>query len=138
VTTLVGTSGLASRRLFTFGDRDGPASQALLQHPLGVSYYEGTLYVADTYNDKVKRIGTDPPFVVETIGGAAQTLDEPSGVSAADGMLYIADTNQHAIRTIDLKNPSSVGTFRVADLSPPPVWGDSGRETSSLPGSAAE
>ncbi|MCU0979531.1 MAG: redoxin domain-containing protein [Pirellulaceae bacterium] len=138
VTTLVGTSGLASRRLFTFGDRDGPASQALLQHPLGVSYYEGTLYVADTYNDKVKRIGTDPPFVVETIGGAAQTLDEPSGVSAADGMLYIADTNQHAIRTIDLKDPSSVGTFRVADLSPPPVWGDSGRETSSLPGSAAE
>jgi len=138
VTTLVGTSGLASRRLFTFGDRDGPASQALLQHPLGVAYYEGALYVADTYNDKVKRIGMAPPFLVETMGGAAQTLDEPSGVTAADGTLYIADTNQHAIRTIDLKNPSSVGTFRVADLSPPPVWGDSGRETSSLPGSAAE
>jgi thiol-disulfide isomerase/thioredoxin len=138
VTTIVGTSGLASRRLFTYGDRDGPANQALLQHPLGVAYYEGALYVADTYNDKVRRIGMAPPFVVETMGGSARTLDEPSGVSAAAGMLYIADTNHHAIRSIDLKNPSSVGTFRVDDLSPPPVWGDSGRETSSLPGSAAE
>jgi hypothetical protein len=57
------------------------------------------------------------------------------------GALYVAHrghTNHHVIRSFDLTNPSSVGTFRLADLTPPPVWGDSGRETSRLRGSAAE
>ena len=66
VTTILGTAGLASQRLFTFGDRDGPAAQALLQHPIGVAYHDGALYVADTYNDKVKRIGLGSPLVVQT------------------------------------------------------------------------
>ncbi|HVG18094.1 MAG TPA: thioredoxin-like domain-containing protein, partial [Blastocatellia bacterium] len=42
--------------LFDFGDRDGRGSQVRLQHPLGVVYHEGALYVADTYNNKIKRI----------------------------------------------------------------------------------
>ena len=138
VTTVLGTAGLASRRLFTFGDRDGPAGQALLQHPLGVAYFDGAIYIADTYNDKVKRLGLTPPYDVQTIGGAATVFDEPSGLSAADGILYVADTNHHAIRTIDLKNPSSVGTWEVAGLTPPPVWGISGQEKPSAPAPRAE
>ena len=47
-------------RLFTFGDVDGPASQAKLQHPLGIVYYEGKLYIADTYNNKIKVIDPTP------------------------------------------------------------------------------
>src|SRR3569623_476360 len=50
VTTLVGTSGLKGSRLFTFGDDAGPAERARLQHPLGVAFADGRLYVADTYN----------------------------------------------------------------------------------------
>ncbi len=61
VTTILGTAGLTSRRLFTFGDRDGPAGQALLQHPIGVAYFDGAIYIADTYNDKVKRLALTPP-----------------------------------------------------------------------------
>jgi sugar lactone lactonase YvrE len=103
-----------------------------------VAYCEGALYVADTYNSKIKRIGLEPPFGVQTIGGQTPIFDEPAGLSAADGILYVADTNHHAIRTIDLKNPTSVGTFGVEDLASPPVRGNPDRETSRDPASRAE
>jgi thiol-disulfide isomerase/thioredoxin/sugar lactone lactonase YvrE len=66
VRTVVGTSQLSVARLFTFGDLDGPAPRVRLQHPLGIAYYAGQLYVADTYNHKIKAI--DPAT------GAARTL----------------------------------------------------------------
>src|SRR5262245_15313397 len=47
VTTVVGTSDLRGRSLFAFGDVDGIGAQARLQHPLGVTYAAGTLFVAD-------------------------------------------------------------------------------------------
>ena len=53
--------------LFDFGHRDGPAEQALLQHPLGVTVLpDGSVAVSDTYNgavrrfDPVARRGVDP------------------------------------------------------------------------------
>ncbi len=56
VRTIVGTAGLDEARLFTFGDVDGPNGKARLQHCLGVAYHDGRLYVADTYNNKIKVI----------------------------------------------------------------------------------
>ena len=42
--------------LFDFGHVDGPAEQALLQHPLGVcALPDGSVLVADTYNGAVRR-----------------------------------------------------------------------------------
>ena len=42
--------------LFDFGDKDGAGYSAKLQHPLGVHFCDvnQTLYVADTYNHKIK------------------------------------------------------------------------------------
>src|SRR6185295_7831904 len=82
-----------------------------LQHPLGVVYHDGVLYVADTYNNKIKRVSpkdrTSRTFVGTgdngTRDGDRATLDEPGGVSVAFGKLYIADTNNHLIRIADLK-----------------------------------
>ncbi|HSB09692.1 MAG TPA: thioredoxin-like domain-containing protein [Blastocatellia bacterium] len=97
--------------LFEFGDRDGKASQVRLQHPLGVVYYDGFLYVADTYNNKIKRV-SPRDRTAETFAGTGEsgmrdgdraTFDEPGGVSVAFGKLYIADTNNHLIRVADLK-----------------------------------
>src|SRR5205085_272485 len=48
VTTLVGQG------LFEFGDVDGTAYQARLQHARGLAWHDGKLYVADTYNNKIK------------------------------------------------------------------------------------
>ena len=54
VRTVVGTSQLAANRLFTFGDADGPSGQVLFQHPIGLVYAQGRIYVADTYNNKIR------------------------------------------------------------------------------------
>jgi thiol-disulfide isomerase/thioredoxin len=51
VHTAVGTG------LFDFGFRDGPAAEALLQHPLGVAVLpDGSIAVADTYNGAVRPV----------------------------------------------------------------------------------
>jgi DNA-binding beta-propeller fold protein YncE len=106
VATLVGTG------LFDFGDRDGVGDDALLQHPLGVVYADEVVYVADTYNSKIKVL--DPVTrEIESLTGVqaggyldgaldAALFDEPGGISYANGRLYVADTNNHAIRVIDL------------------------------------
>ena len=55
VATLVGQG------LFDFGLVDGPAPQALLQHPLGVTTLrDGSLAVHDTYNGAIRRLRFDP------------------------------------------------------------------------------
>ena len=48
-----------SHDLFDFGDEIGKGHQAKLQHPLGVHFCKAnnTLYVADTYNHKIKAMG---------------------------------------------------------------------------------
>ncbi|NIR03216.1 MAG: hypothetical protein GTN78_23950, partial [Gemmatimonadales bacterium] len=97
--------------LFKFGDRDGRGPDVRLQHPLGLAHYEGNLYVADTYNNKIKRIRPGERLSETSLGtgqagfadGDHPTFYEPGGLAAADGKLYIADTNNHAIRIADLE-----------------------------------
>ena len=125
VETLVGTSRLPHNRLFSFGDKDGPTRNALLQHVLGVAYSDGVVYVADTYNNKIKAIDITKR-TVRTIAGTgeagkddeAATFDEPAGLSIAGRMLYIADTNNHLIRTINLE-VGTVETLVINGLAPP-------------------
>ncbi|RME24521.1 MAG: hypothetical protein D6800_08595, partial [Candidatus Zixiibacteriota bacterium] len=60
---------LVGHGLFDFGDIDGDFFTARLQHPLGVTYYDGKLYVADTYNSKIKVIDLDKE-TVSTLSGS--------------------------------------------------------------------
>lgn len=127
VGTIIGTSHLPSGRLFFFGDVDGVAEEVRLQHPIGVAYAEGLIYVADTYNNKIKQIhpkSTETKTVVGTkepgFADSPAQFDEPTGVTYADGKLYVADTNNHAIRVVDLKNDKAVTTLKIEGLQPPP------------------
>jgi thiol-disulfide isomerase/thioredoxin len=107
-------AGPRSNDLFDFGDVDGPLGTSRLQHALGVTGDEnGLLYVADTYNSKIKLLdpATQELTTIYGLGGlggfrdgdsAAAEFDEPGGLDYADGKLYVADTNNHAIRVIDL------------------------------------
>lgn len=98
--------------LFEFGDFDGEGHHVRLQHPLGVAWAEGALYVADTYNHKVKVVAPVERTAHTLLGngtaghrdgvGMAAAFAEPSGLSAAGGKLYIADTNNHCVRVADL------------------------------------
>lgn len=115
--------------LFEFGDQDGVgAPNVRLQHPLGVAWHDGLLYVADTYNHKIKRLdprtaecrswlGSGEAGHRDGVAGAA-ALAEPSGLSVADGTLYVADTNNHAVRTADLAT-GEVRTLELRGLEAP-------------------
>ena len=117
VSTIVGED------LFEFGDKDGKGAAVRLQHPLGVVHHNGALYVADTYNNKIKLISpeakTSTTFLGTGVGGYRDGIsahfDEPAGLSIAFGKIYIADTNNHAIRVADL-NTRKVETLAIKGL----------------------
>jgi thiol-disulfide isomerase/thioredoxin len=81
--------------LFDFGHVDGPAAEALLQHPLGVGALpDGSVLIADTYNGAVRRF--DPAT------GEVSTVDsglaEPSDVLVArDGAVLVVESGAHRV-----------------------------------------
>ncbi|MBI2845990.1 MAG: redoxin domain-containing protein [Chloroflexi bacterium] len=115
--------------LFVFGDRDGKGSEVRLQHPLGIAYANGLLYVADTYNNKIKTI--DPATgITKTLFGTGEvgmrdgkqaTFNEPGGLSLANDRVYIADTNNHLIRVGDLQS-REVSSFEFKDMEKLRKW----------------
>jgi hypothetical protein len=126
VTTVAGTSDLeGGRSLFEFGDVDGSGSNARFQHPLGLAYHDGRLFVADTYNHKIRTIDLATREVKTALGNGKRgdSLDppqfaEPGGLSVAAGKLYIADTNNHEIKVADMAT-GGVTTLKIEGLSPP-------------------
>ena len=56
------------------------ATSVRLQHPLGLAYYEGKLYVADTYNNKIKVIDPATATTKTLVGSATpgETDDPPA------------------------------------------------------------
>ncbi|KAM9774353.1 NHL repeat-containing protein 2 isoform X1 [Syngnathus typhle] len=107
--------------LFAFGDVDGKGVEAKLQHPLGVAWspQRNLLYVADSYNHKIKVV--DPKTkhcstlagtgeAGDTVGPdfAVSRFNEPGGICAGPGgnLLYVADTNNHQIKVLDLGSKS--------------------------------
>lgn len=92
--------------LFDFGDVDGAGDEVRLQHPLGVAWHGGALYVADTYNSKIKRVDPESKQS-QTFLGEEAGLDEPGGLSISGDNLYIADTNNSRILQVRLEDGES-------------------------------
>jgi thiol-disulfide isomerase/thioredoxin len=114
VKTVVGTG------LFNFGDEDGQGDQVKLQHALGVAWHEGKLYVADTYNSKLKVIDPETRRATTFLGGGKgdPVFSEPAGLSIAGGKIYVADTNAHRVRVVDLKT-KAVSTLQLEGVEAP-------------------
>jgi sugar lactone lactonase YvrE len=104
------------------GFADGPALQARFNGPLGVAIDKaGTLYIADTYNDRIRVLGADGQ--VRTLAGGAtpgfldgaQSLfDTPCAIALGpNGELYVADTRNSAIRIV--ARDGVVRTLAAAD-----------------------
>ncbi|CDW76170.1 nhl repeat-containing protein 2-like [Stylonychia lemnae] len=112
------------RNLFAFGDVDGFGFKARLQHPIGVNYcsLNNQLYVADTYNHKIKVmdfsqeaknvpviswIGTSTEKNPRVVDGKKPILNEPNGLWTVvkggefKGIL-VADTGNNCIRMATL------------------------------------
>jgi hypothetical protein len=127
---------LVGMGLFEYGDLDGAGSEVRLQHPTGLAFAGeepageagtpgGLLYLADTYNHKIKTLD---PFTgrVETLIGSGSpgsadgpferaSLYGPEGLAVFENRLYIADTNNHLIRVADLER-RSLGTLALRGL----------------------
>lgn len=134
VSTLVGTG------LFDFGDKDGVGKEALLQHPLGICAGGGQVFLADSYNHRVKTLDLRT-LEVRTLLGTGQPgfrdgsfeecqVHEPEGLAWHDGRLYLADTNNHVIRVADLASRTvttlalgcAQGPTRSVELCLPEGW----------------
>jgi DNA-binding beta-propeller fold protein YncE len=89
---------VVGRGLFDFGDEVGAPDNVMLQHPLDVAAADGALYVADSYNNKIKAITFGTMQTRLVFGdGSPEVLGEPGGIAAAGGVVFIADTNNHRI-----------------------------------------
>ena len=117
--TAVGTG------LFDFGHRDGPAGDALLQHPLGVTVLpDGSVAIADTYNGAVRRYDPGTDTVTTLMTGLA----EPSDCIVDGSYLLVVESAAHRVTRVRLPDEALVvdgvaqRTQRpVTDLAPGPV-----------------
>jgi thiol-disulfide isomerase/thioredoxin len=97
VSTLIGGG------LYEFGDASGPRESARLQHPLAAcADARGLVFVADSYNDKIKAVNLRSGEVRAL--NLPYRLHEPSGLALGAGALWVANTNAHEIVRVDLGN----------------------------------
>jgi RHS repeat-associated protein len=117
----VGTDGIihtvAGQCAFGIGGLSGdggPATSAQLSVPGDLAFApDGSLYIADTGNNRIRRV--DPSGIIHTVAGGGAggsthgdggpavdaTLFNPSGVDvAADGAIYVADQFDNLIRRV--------------------------------------
>jgi uncharacterized protein (TIGR03437 family) len=88
ITTVAGTGAAG------FSGDTGPATDAQLRNPYGLALSEGNLYLADSGNNRIRRV--TPAGIVTTVAGGpgATQLSGPRGiVFDASRNLYIADSN---------------------------------------------
>jgi DNA-binding beta-propeller fold protein YncE len=108
VTTLVG------RGLFDYGDTDGIGSAARFQYPRDIKAdkTQKSLWVADTYNNKIRKIRVDNKLVSSY--QVKHPLNEPGGLAFSGNTLYIANTNRHEIVCINLRS-GTTESLNVSD-----------------------
>jgi len=112
----VGANGIITRLAGTsvagFSGDGGPAVEARLNKPRGIDVdAAGVVYIADSENDRIRRIGLDG--IITTIAGTGSARSEgdgqpaaaasfygPRAVNVVGNDLYVTDTFGHRIRRI--------------------------------------
>jgi sugar lactone lactonase YvrE len=111
------------------GFQDGDVKSALFNAPIGVAVLEEKIFVADTYNDRIRVIENGR---VSTISGSTQgfadgagnfaKFDTPCGIAGTpDGKIIVADSNNRRLRLVETDGKTSTlagsGTPNLVDGS---------------------
>jgi hypothetical protein len=104
ITTVAGSGG------YSYGGDNGPATSAKLNSPSAVAVDAGgNLYIADTTNDRIRKVSNG---VITTVAGGGSVLGDngpatsaqlsyPQGIAVdAAGNLYIGDTYNQRVREV--------------------------------------
>jgi sugar lactone lactonase YvrE len=141
VTSAGAISTVAGNGARGFWGDGGPATLAALNLPYGVAVdASGNVYIADSYNYRIRKVGTSGN--ISTIGGngmfryggdsgpatSAQLYSPRAAVTDAAGNIYIADTSNHRIRKVT--PGGAITTFAGTGL--PGYSGDSGPATAAM------
>lgn len=107
ITTYAGT-GTAN-----YSGDNGPANQAALDGPAGLALdSSGNLYIADSYNNRIRMVSTSgtittvagngtPGYSPDGTVATSASLLVPMGVAVdSSGTIYIADTGNSVVRTV--------------------------------------
>ncbi len=114
-------AGVENRRGFA----DGDAGSALFNAPIGVAARDDKIYVADTYNDKIRVIENGS---VSTLAGGEQgyadaeqgvsaKFDTPCGLAIWADKLLVADSENRRIRVVEANGKTWTLTGNDAENS---------------------
>jgi sugar lactone lactonase YvrE len=134
INTVAGNGG------FSFSGDGGPATSASLYFPTGIAVdSSGNLFIADTFNNRVREVAASTGFINTVAGNGIATfsgdggpatsasLSGPIGVAVdSSGNLFIADTNNQRIREVAAGVINTVAGNGIATFS-----GDGGPATSA-------
>ncbi len=135
IATVAGTGAMG------FSGDDGPATSASLYYPSGVAAAaDGSILIADEYNNRIRRVATNG--IITTVAGSggagfggdsgraiSAMLNHPSGVAVGvDASILIADEYNHRVRRV-----TPDGVIRtIAGSNAAGFSGDGGQATSAL------
>jgi len=98
---------LLGRGLFDFGDVDGDVADALLQHCVGVEVIDSDIYIADTYNGKIKVLD----LTRHKVWTLTEGLSEPNDLLFHNGQLWATSTNSHQLYKVDMHTGEKTEVF---------------------------
>lgn len=97
------------------GFAEGDARNALFNAPIGVAVAENKIFVADTYNDRIRVIengrvstlaGSEIGFADDANGLMAK-FDTPCGIAVKDGKIIVADSGNRRLRVVEENGKTS-------------------------------